>query len=95
MLGIKAGITGITMMVLMALGLSVSPPPIDAVAITIGIVGVVCSGAIMSIAGVRGGLMEARERKAGYTTTFGRAFEYWQLEPDTGDVLRRPEEEGS
>lgn len=33
-----------------------------------------------------------REREAGYTTLHGRYFELWQLDPKTGEVLRRPGE---
>ena len=33
-----------------------------------------------------------RELAAGYTTLFGRAYPYWQLDPKTGEVLRRPGE---
>jgi len=33
-----------------------------------------------------------RERKAGYTTLYGRYYAYWQLDHKTGEVLRRPGE---
>ena len=32
------------------------------------------------------------ELAAGYTTLYGRAYPYWQLDPKTGEVLRRPGE---
>jgi hypothetical protein len=34
----------------------------------------------------------ARERDAGYTSLHGRYWELWQLDPKTGEVLRRPGE---
>lgn len=36
--------------------------------------------------------MDAAEHRAGYTTSYGKWFSLWQLDPKTGEVLRRPGE---
>jgi hypothetical protein len=43
-------------------------------------------------AGIEWARTEIRERDAGYTTQYGKRYELWQLDPTTGDVLRRPGE---
>jgi len=50
-------------------------------------------GALCSRAGVGAIVVERRERAAGYTTLFaGQYRRYWQLDPKTGAVVRRPGE---
>jgi hypothetical protein len=47
------------------------------------------AGIYSSIQGVR---RAGRERDRGYTTTYGDHRQLWQLDPGTGEVLRRPGE---
>jgi len=54
---------------------------------------IILTGCTLGIhASVQSGRAELRERNAGYTTQYRARYELWQLDPTTGDVLRRPGE---
>jgi hypothetical protein len=49
--------------------------------------------AILAYATYRHTRRERQERRVGYTTTYESHYrDYWQLDPRTGEVLRRPGE---
>jgi hypothetical protein len=50
-----------------------------------------CGGIALIIIGILLGIAMRRETKAGYTTLYdGRKAHLWQLDPRTGEVIRRP-----
>lgn len=63
------------------------------------VVGIWSSGGVVAVCGLAAGFISVKgwqalqlEHAAGYTTMFGGGYRYWQLEPGTGKVLRRPGE---
>lgn len=85
---IAAGAVGVLLVVA-----NIAPPvgPRDEVTNALAVVGV-----ILVAIGCGVGLAESRaalsELRAGYMTLGNRYLEYWQVDPDSGEVLRRPGE---
>jgi hypothetical protein len=59
--------------------------------VLVAVIGVLTFGARALRAAVRSARVEGQEKKAGYPTLQGRKYQrYWQLDPRTGSVVRRP-----
>ena len=88
---LKACVVGVPAVLLMPVASGLPEPLRDTVLVVLGVCGIAAS-AVGINAGFQNGRMEIAERDAGYTTQYGKRFELWQLEPRTGEVLRRPGE---
>lgn len=89
---LRALLVGVAMCGLAGLGYFVVPAPLGGLVGMAAMVVAIGSGVVGFGASVAGARAESRERAAGYTTVYGRKFAYWQLDPDTGAVLRAPGE---
>ena len=83
---------GIAMTLVMGFGFFVLPEPVRSVVTTAALFGGLGAAAGMGWAGILGWHTARRERRAGYTTMYGSYLDAWQLDPKTGEVLRRPGE---
>jgi hypothetical protein len=72
--------------------IALQPHPLRDVGMAAGILAMLVDGAAILWAEADRHWAERRERDAGYTSRADRSFELWQLDPDTGEVLRRPGE---
>jgi hypothetical protein len=83
------------MAVAVAWGMFVSiflPTPLDKVVVVASFVGMLVFGLRAFRTSISGTRAELRERKAGYTTLSGRRYRHlWQLDSETGAVVRPPE----
>lgn len=68
------------------------PEPWRFLGIAVGCAATAACGLIAGRAVLQGEQRSRLEHAAGYTTMFGGGYRYWQLEPGTGKVLRRPGE---
>ena len=83
---------GIAMTLVMMLGFFVLPEPVRSVVTTAALLGSLGGAAGLGWASILGWHTARRERRAGYTTIYGSYLDAWQLDPKTGEVLRRPGE---
>ena len=89
---LRSMVTGFLTTLVMMFGFFVAPAPIRPAVTTAALLVGLGAGAVLMYASIRGWRMALRERNAGYTTTFGDHPNLWQLDPMTGEVLRRPGE---
>ena len=80
-------------LVLIGLGSGLSPSDWGAAFVDLGVVALLAGAAWIGVATYFFRRRDGQERAAGYTTLHARFYWlYWQLDPKTGEVLRRPGE---
>ena len=83
----------LTMVGLPMIAASALEGPVASVLGIAGLIWILAWAALGFRAVVSSSRMERREYQAGYTTLSGRGLgKYWQLDPKTGAVVRRPGE---
>ena len=76
----------------MGFGFFVLPEPVRSVVTTAALFGGLGAAAGSSSLSILAWRTARRERRAGYTTIYASYLDAWQLDPKTGEVLRRPGE---
>jgi len=83
---------GFLTVVVIAVG-AFGPADLRNVILNVALVPRIAATAILAYATYRHTRRERQERRVGYTTTYESYYrDYWQLDPRTGEVLRRPGE---
>ena len=83
---------GLLTVVVIAVG-AFGPADLRSVILNLALVPGTAATAILGYATYRHTRRERQERRVGYTTTYESYYrDYWQLDPKTGEVLRRPGE---
>jgi hypothetical protein len=83
-------LVGFGVILLVPLGAAALPDSVRQVEVAAALAGALVTWSAAFVAAIREGRVAMKERKAGYTTLYGMHYEYWQLDPRTGAVLRRP-----